>query len=362
MKVSFEDARSGRNTIAVLKLYDRRFSPSLRRTYNPSYDTDAESAWHEYVRDGKAPALFAFLDEKRRLEEDEGQLIDTDSETDPSSSEDDWDRDSAAKPGGRKRKQRKFQTPAEMREKKGKRERIVQWKALDLFNCETRAYAELAHLQERYIPNLLAQVHLTIATPPPSPSSSPSPDQPTTSPPHNPPEDPYFQIPGILLSFIPGFNLTSLPSTPLPHSSYLPIIQSAVTAARHINDAGVINTDCQPRNIIVHKKTLQPFHIDFAQCLFARDMGWQEFGETKRRLDNQGAIGAVMVAKVRRAGVRVGEVRYDRRDWGLLGRWAGRVEMRMGGGSWLGAIGVGVGVGVVAWAVARGGVGLKGWV
>ena len=216
MKVSFEDARSGRNTIAVLKLYDRRFSPSLRRTYNPSYDTDAESAWHEYVRDGKAPALFAFLDEKRRLEEDEGQLIDTDSETDPSSSEDDWDRDSAAKPGGRKRKQRKFQTPAEMREKKGKRERIVQWKALDLFNCETRAYAELAHLQERYIPNLLAQVHLTIATPPPSPSSSPSPDQPTTSPPHNPPEDPYFQIPGILLSFIPGFNLTSLPSTPPP--------------------------------------------------------------------------------------------------------------------------------------------------
>jgi hypothetical protein len=66
MRVSFRDAYSGRQRLAVLKMYDRRFSPSLRRTYHPSYDDDAESAWRGYVRDGKAPALFAFLDEKRR--------------------------------------------------------------------------------------------------------------------------------------------------------------------------------------------------------------------------------------------------------------------------------------------------------
>ena len=91
MRVSFRDAYSGRQTLAVLKMYDRRFSPSLRRTYNPSYDDDAESAWRGYVRDGKAPALFAFLDEKRRQEDGEGDLIDTDSETDPDCSDNDGD-------------------------------------------------------------------------------------------------------------------------------------------------------------------------------------------------------------------------------------------------------------------------------
>ncbi|KAK3342134.1 hypothetical protein B0T25DRAFT_586178 [Lasiosphaeria hispida] len=49
----------------------------------PPFSPNAESAWHEYVRDGKAPALFAFMEEKRRLEEEEDWLVDSDSETDP---------------------------------------------------------------------------------------------------------------------------------------------------------------------------------------------------------------------------------------------------------------------------------------
>lgn len=155
-KVSFHDACSGRRRLAVLKMYNRRFSPSLRRTYSPEYNDDTESAWREYVRDGKAPALFAFLDEERRLENEEEVLVDTGSEND----------DSSSSGSGDDLTHKMTQTAAEIREKKGKCKGIIQWKAQDLVGCETRAYAKLSHLQGRYIPRLLVQVHITIEAPP----------------------------------------------------------------------------------------------------------------------------------------------------------------------------------------------------
>ncbi|KXX73657.1 Serine/threonine-protein kinase D [Madurella mycetomatis] len=328
MKVSFRDPRSGRQRLAVLKTYDRRFACSLRRTYNPSYDDDAESAWCEYVRDGKAPALFDFLREKRRLEYEEGVLVDTDSESDSSSSEDEH-----ATTITRKR----IRTAAEVREKKGKREGIIQWKALELCACETRAYAKLSHLQGRYIPRILAQVHATIAT---------SPDLRS----HPAYRDDYFDVGGILLEYVDGFNLTDLGTTSVPKQKWHTIIQQAVDIARYINDAGVINTDCQPRNVIVQRESLRPFHIDFAQCLFAEDIGWEEFQETKVCLGNQGAIGSVMVVKIRRAGVDLPDIQYDNRDWVRLGSIFHSFRLTLT--PWSG-IGYGVGIGVLAWAVAR---------
>ncbi|GAB1311957.1 Serine/threonine-protein kinase D [Madurella fahalii] len=328
MKVSFQDSRSRRQRLAVLKMYDCRFAPSLRRTYNPSYDDDAESAWREYVRDGKVPALFAFLDEKRRLEDEEGVLVDTDSESDSSSGE-----DNNATPIARR-----VRTAAEMREKKGKREGIIQWKALDLYACETRAYAKLSHLQGRYIPKLLAQVHTSVAA---------SPDL-RSSPAYR---ENYFDVGGILLEYVDGFNLTDLATTSVPKQKWHGIIQRAVDAARYINDAGVINMDCQPRNVIVQRESLRPLHIDFAQCLFAEDMGSDEFRETRLRWDNQGAIGSVMVGKLRRAGVDLPDIRYNERDWGRLGSIFHCFPQALNPWS---AIGYGVGVGVLAWVVARG--------
>jgi serine/threonine protein kinase len=295
-KVSFHDTYSGRRKLAVLKMYDRRFSPGLRRTYSPAYDDDAEAAWREYVRDGKAPALFTFLDEKRRLENEEGVLVDTDSESDDSSSS--GSEDDAVTP---RITHRKVRTAAELREKKGKREGIIQWKARDLAEVETRAYAKLSHLQGRYIPRLLAQVHITVEAP----------SDLCGSPGYR---DGYFEVGGILLEYVDGFNLTDLATTSVPKEKWHGIVQQSVDAARYINDAGVINTDCQPRNVVVQRESLQPFHIDFGQCLFAEDMGWREFGETKLRLGNQAAIGSVMLGKLRRAGVDVPNVRYTNRD------------------------------------------------
>lgn len=329
MKVSFWDSRSKRQRLAVLKMYDRRFARSLRRTYNPSYDDDVESAWCEYVRNEKAPALFDFLREKRRLEDEVGVLVDTDSESDSSSSEEEH-----ATATTRKR----IRTAAEMREKKGKREGIIQWKALDLYACETRAYAKLSHLQGRYIPKLLAQVYTTVATTPDLRSSPAD-------------RDDYFVVGGILLEYVDGFSLTELGTTSVPKEKWHTIVQQGVDAARYINDAGVINTDCQPRNVIVQRESLRPLHIDFAQCLFAEDMGWEEFRETQLRLGNQRAIGGVMVAKLRRAGVDLPDIRYNNRDWGRLGSIFHSLPPALT--SWSG-IGYGVGVGVLAWVVARG--------
>ena len=305
IKVSLRDDDSGLPRPAILKMYDRRVSPSLRRNYNPAYDDDAESAWGEYVRDGKAPALFAFLREKHRREEEEGQLVDTDSETDPGSSEDD---DEGAGVGlGRGGRKKRPRTADEMREKKGKREGIMQWKALQLFECETRAYAKLSHLQGRCVPRLLTQVYLTVEKTPRDLGVDDNDDNPT----HH--RD-YFEVRGVLMEYVDGFNLSDLNQTDVPEHKWHGIVQQAVDAAQCINDAGVINLDCQPRNVVVQREDLRPFHIDFAQCLFAEDIGWTEFEETRLRLGNQKAIGNVMVGKLKRAGVHLPVIRYDNGD------------------------------------------------
>jgi len=321
LKVTFSEPypsprRHNPTRLAVLKLYDRRFTPSLHRKYNQSYDEDGEDAWREYVGAGKAPALFAFLKEKtRRREEEEGVLVDTDSETDSSSTSDGEDEEYDNPPPMKKKMVR---TAAELREKKGGRESIIQWKAHELFTCETRAYAKLSHLQGRYISKLLAQVHLVHTTMLPAGASG---DDVVTSHMYY---NENFDIGGILLEYINGFNLTNLgsPINSVPKEKFPSIVQLAVDAAEHINNAGVINLDCHPRNVVVERETLRPFHIDFAQCLFVEDLGCDEFRETARRLGNQRAIESVMAVKLRRQGVvNMPEVRYDRCRWlwGLVG-------------------------------------------
>ncbi|KAK1750432.1 Serine/threonine-protein kinase [Echria macrotheca] len=324
-----ENPTRGRPRSVILKLYDRRFSPSLRRKYRRQYpyDEDAERAWREYVHHDKAPALFSFMREKARLE-DEGEWVESDSETEPDSD------DEEDKPP---------RTPAETFTKKGKREGIIQWKALNLWHCETRAYAKLAHLQGHCIPQLLAVVSLTVPSTPPDLSSGT--------------DNEYFTIGGILVEYIDGFNLTDLGAqTTVPRERWHGIVQRAVDAARYINDSGVINMDCQPRNVMVDQRTLQPKHIDFAQCLFADDMDWEEFGQLRYSKGNHHAIGGVMVVKLKKTVQYEGpEIRYSERDWGRFGNalvrlrfsaWTAMERWRLG-------LGFGAGVGVLAWVVWR---------
>lgn len=280
MRVSFR-AKSGREVDAILKMFDRRFAPELRRRYNPSYDLTTEEAWRDYVCTGKAHRLFAWLDEKRHREE-KGELLDTDSESDTSSDESGSGDDGDGT--GEWKNRRKIRTAAEIHERIGKLEGINQWRARDLYLCETRAYSKLRPLQGRCVPKFLAQVCLVTATHDLSDARY----------------SPYFEVGGVLLEYIDSFNLSSQLTTYAPKCQWRAIIQQAVDAANNINDYGVLNLDCQPRNVIVEQKTLRPVHIDFAQCSFLEDCGCAEFDERRQSLNNQGAIGSVMANKLRR--------------------------------------------------------------
>jgi len=86
----------------------------------------------------------------------------------------------------------------------------------------------------------------------------------------------YFDIGCVLLEHVDGFQLSDLGTTDcIPKQDWYDIIQRAVDAVGYINDAGLINLDCQPRKVLVRRETLRPFHIDFALCRFAEDMGWK---------------------------------------------------------------------------------------
>lgn len=322
MKVEFRTGGrlGGTKKTAVLKMYDRRFSPSLRRYYNPTYDEDAERAWGEYVQGGGAPALFSFMREKMH-QELQGELVETDSDTDPSSADEDDDNDvqsadGATAAGGeeerkaKKKRKKTARTPAQAFAKKGKREGIIQWKALDLWHCETHAYKKLTHLQGYCIPQFFAVVCLTLSS--------------TTS---NLSDNEYFTIGGIMVEYVPGFNLTDLGvQATVPQEKWHSIIQHAVEATEDINDSGVINLDCQPRNVMVDRRTLKPKHIDLAQCLFAEEVGWRSFGTHQYSEDNPHAIGSVMVAKLKEmTGFSGPEIHYRERYWG----WAGSALVRL---------------------------------
>ncbi|RYP81140.1 hypothetical protein DL769_002149 [Monosporascus sp. CRB-8-3] len=262
---------------AILKLFDRRFG-DLRKlsTYAPEYPhtQQIEAAWQDYVRRGSAEVLFDYF---RRRDEEEGpgmyELPDSDEE------EPEW-------------------------EKPGKREGVICYKNQMYHANEVQAYRELQALQGRCIPRFMASVTLNMPSVPP--------DLPPT----------YFEVRGVLLQKVYGFELTDLlsklPDNPL---AWEEIIQNSVDAAKEINRAGVIHMDCSPRNVLVARldeHTFQPFIIDFALSAFK----WQ-FEDTDDLLDLNGfqcnvhmnnnpkAIGVSMVSDVEKATGYKPRINYD---------------------------------------------------
>jgi len=107
---------------------------------------------------------------------------------------------------------------------------------------------------------------------------------------------------------------------------------------------------------MVDRQTLEPKHIDFAQCLFAEDVGWRQFTELRYSLGNPRAIGSVMVVKLKKTEDFEGpEIRYSQRDWG----WFGSALVRLRFLAWtvterwrLGVV-FGAGFGALAWVMWR---------
>ncbi|KAL2131880.1 hypothetical protein VTI74DRAFT_4492 [Chaetomium olivicolor] len=147
------------------------------------------------------------------------------------------------------------------------------WRECDEhFQCETEAYTRLRDFQGKSIPQMLAHVRLVLRD-----DDIPGDLRQMTS---------YFEVKGVLLECIDGYNLGDIATSQLapPDPKEWPgIIQSAANAAHEINRRGIMLRDCAPRNVVFDRRSHIPYIIDFAQCLFKDklvnfwyEMGWDD--------------------------------------------------------------------------------------
>ncbi|RYO82852.1 hypothetical protein DL763_008084 [Monosporascus cannonballus] len=274
------NTKSGSDIRAVLKLYDRRFGTDLRsiRGKHVPHTPADEAAFQSFVRRGDIVPLLRELEEEKKtalIMPKAWHLLD-------------------GTPEGR-----------------AKYETALWQECNDYFNCETETYARLKDLQGRSIPRLYAHVRLAL----------PSPDVPQDLL-QQPQLARYLEVKGILLGLILGYSLWDLATSPLSpsdHKIWPGIVQSAVDAAHDINRRGILMDDCEPRNVIVDKRSQSPFIIDLSQCCFKDKLieAWKnteesdeevqdwdpdvEYWERAMDRDNPGAIGAVMTTRLLKA-------------------------------------------------------------
>ncbi|KAI1308542.1 hypothetical protein F5Y03DRAFT_393389 [Xylaria venustula] len=187
----------------------------------------------------------------------------------------------------------------EEEKRKPERERFVKeevefyYKIRKRYDREVRVYDRLKSLQGRGIPRLFTTVLLQMP-------SAPLDLQPG-----------FFQVPGILIEKINGFNLTDL-VTKMPRAPpelWAHIIQKAINLIVEINRAGILDEDSQPRNALVTRREdakFQVYRIDFGEAgiesdvTFRRDDNPDFFKQCAASANNPYALGGVMVSKIKR--------------------------------------------------------------
>lgn len=269
------NTKSGATQKAVLKIFDSRFGRSFRYVCGPpgkfnGYVTHTASrakAWREYVRDGKAEALF----EEIRAGQEQYDF--------------------------RCPAQYHLDAPATAPDHAAARyEGALQYEALEHFASETRAYERLAGLQGRGIPKLLAHVRLRLRVPPVPAASSDSYGQAAQAqeqrqeeeeeeeqPPPPPETARFFQVNGIIMEHIDGFSLDTLAASPLPVDRWASVLQRAVDVVTEINLRGVVLGDGRPGNVIVEMRSAAPFVHDFAQSRVFFSVGAEQRTTTGNR-------------------------------------------------------------------------------
>ncbi|KAH6627489.1 hypothetical protein F5144DRAFT_575990 [Chaetomium tenue] len=261
---------TGAELRAVLKVYDRRLGKDLRQCLGKHvpHTATVEAAFQSFV---KAKKMTPFLRELARR-----------SQQDPNPPQP-WHFLDDAGP-----------------DCQAEYEAALWAKCEEYFNAETEAYDRLKHLQGESIPQMLAHVRVMVPVP-------------------NLPSEmaKYFELKGVLVERISGYNLADLPISPLAPSDpkkWPTIVQSAVNLAHTLDATGVLMGDCAPRNVIVDKRTQKPFFIDFAQADFKdallrewhdpRDKNFHpeyEYWKAVATRNNPGAIGSEMKCKLKRA-------------------------------------------------------------
>ncbi|KAG7294345.1 hypothetical protein NEMBOFW57_004416 [Staphylotrichum longicolle] len=289
---------------AVLKVYDRRFGEHLRSDLHQNHrphTPEHEAAFQSFVKEGKIESFICGREEsmrQKKLLPGCGHILD-----------------------GTENGIAKFEAALWHESKK-------------LFSCEAEAYERLEDLQGKAIPRLYAHVRLTL---PKTLVQKELLDEPETAP--------YFEVYGIILERITGYNLIDMPMSALsPENTKLwpGIVQSAVDAVHEINKRGVLMRDCGPRNVVVDKRSQTPFVVDLAQCDFKDKLieEWREYGRHEkegwdpdteycdqlRLASNHGEVGVIMTTLLRRSAgldVVIRYPKYEKVSNGCCGRQNG---------------------------------------
>lgn len=232
----------GKTFTAVLKLYDRRFGTTIRRRLDmemPKYGpypctASTEAAYCNLIRKEEVGPFFHDYEEEERsrlLPQRTWSFLD-------------------GSLGGA-----------------AKYEAVTWHKYQKFFDRETRAYEKLSELQGTIIPRLFAHVRVSL----PQENIAPGPadllERPETRQ--------YFEVKGILVELVDGYELSELqfsPAAPSDQGRWQDIVQAAVDGAHEINCRGVRVLDCSMYNVMMDKESHHPFIIDLAQCGFLEEM------------------------------------------------------------------------------------------
>ncbi|KAJ5152071.1 hypothetical protein N7492_010366 [Penicillium capsulatum] len=223
----------------VLKLFDRRFAQRCRVDENiEDWSPEYEEAYHKFLSDGRAPDFISSLP--------------------PSSFDEDrenWD--------------------------DGQYEAYCHHILNRLYNAEVETYETLQDLQGNDIPRLYARVTLPI----PASFEDPSLQQ-------------WVDIPGILIEYLDGFDLTDLHQH-APKETWQSIGDEAMRIINVIGDRGILNTDVNRRSFNINPKDFKARMMDFGNCRFRRDFGSEdEWRSAQAHEDEEGAIGTMMQVKL----------------------------------------------------------------
>lgn len=232
----------------VLKLYDRRFGPEIRKYGNAMpWTPDIEKSYHEFLQSGAASLFFQFC-----------------TETDPEDLRYHlWDMDDQQK------------------------EIYNQVLCRRLYEPEVETYRRLSPLQGVDIPIFYKSVWVSTVSD------------------HEAMQEKLLRCPSILIEYIDGFSLSNLANF-APREKWQDICDEAIRIVRDMGDYDIRNEEVRPRNFIVRQYRdsqgaicFKPVPIDFRRCVFRKDEDDKNWWFMKALQDEEGAIGVVMQGKLR---------------------------------------------------------------
>ena len=232
----------------VAKFFDRRFNPDYRK--NQAYEdwnSAREDAFRSLVSSGEGAKFLQYL-----YDDDDSDILE------------DW-------------------TPAQ-------EELSAQDDFKGHFENEVRTYRALEWLQGQNVAKMLGTVTFRISEA------------------DNENDQQFFDVRGVLLEHIEGFNLSEMTSH-TSQDAWKDIIEEAMSIANAAGDLGVINRDLSVYHFIVRSfKTgdnlrYQPVMFDFGHTGHREDYDTlEEWMAAKCTRDEEGAIGVIMARRVARAG------------------------------------------------------------